>query len=324
MADQRQEESNNPPPPTTGVAPISSVAEFVPDHFEILEEIGRGGMGVVYKAKDRLTQRLVAIKLIKPKDLTPGNIERFNREAKVATAFFHENAVNILSFGVIKGSPYLVMDYVEGADLDTFLEDPSHIDESLATTICSEICAVLSAAHAAGIVHRDLKPTNIIVQTSETGPLTVKVLDFGLAKLIDADPNSKLTASGEVLGTPLYMSPEQLRGLATDRRSDIYSVGVLLYQCSTGKLPHRAESMYSTMHKRLTEEPQPFPANAKVSKPYQQVVFKCLQRDPDERYQTIDQLWSDLQRLAKGLPIRTTVPWPKALLNRTLKILGFE
>ncbi|HEY9790477.1 MAG TPA: serine/threonine-protein kinase [Candidatus Obscuribacterales bacterium] len=322
MADRRQEEPQFPELPITGVAPISSVAEFVPEHFEVLEEIGRGGMGVVYKAKDRLTQRLVAIKLIKPKNLSATNIERFSREAKVATSFFHENAVNILTFGVIKGSPYLVMDYVEGVGLDAFLKDPSHIHERVATNICSEICAVLSAAHGAGIVHRDLKPTNIIIHTSDTAPLTVKVLDFGLAKLIDAD--SKLTASGEVLGTPLYMSPEQLRGLPADRRSDIYSVGVLLYQCSTGKLPHRAESMFSAMHKRLTEQPQPFPQNAKVSKSYQQVVFKCLQRDSDDRYQTIDKLWSDLQKLARGLPISSSVAWHRALLNGTLKILGFE
>jgi serine/threonine protein kinase len=284
---------------------IESGESIVPEQYEILSELGRGGMGVVYKARNRYTDRLVAIKLINVDESSPNDLRRFMQEGRASSKVNHSNAITALDCGVFNNSPYLVMDYVAGSNLGDLVTQRGCLVESVVIEVGSQICQVLCAAHARGVIHRDLKPSNIIIQRGSDGAFTAKVLDFGLAKMINVEASQLLTRSGDVVGTPLYMSPEQFMGLPADARSDIYSLGALLYYCCTGNPPHRGETAYSTMYKRLNERPKPFPQIGKsCSEDLEMLVFKCLEVEPANRYQSANALLSDLDKLASGQPLK--------------------
>ncbi len=277
--------------------------------YEIVEELGRGGMGVVYKAYDALMEREVAIKVISDGVLAMPEIKsRFYREARTAGKLGHENITVVYDVSEEDGKPYIVMEYLAGADLGTLLErgDPMSLQQKL--DYGGQICRGLSFSHSHGIIHRDIKPGNIRI----TGTGRVKIMDFGIAK----PESSNLTRTGALIGTPFYMSPEQIQGKKVDKRSDIFSFGVLFYELLTGQKPFPGSEATSVMFKIVHEEPERFDdALIDHRNGLREIVLKTLAKDPDKRYQDLaevadllDHIISDLKsgdrRKAQELRIR--------------------
>jgi len=277
--------------------------------FKILAEIGRGGMGVVYEAEDVRLQRRVALKVLPPEIASnPASLDRFEREARAVAALNHPNIVTVHSVEEADGIRFLTMELVRGRILSELIgAQGMRLAELLA--VAEPLADALSAAHAAGIIHRDLKPANVMVDADGR----VKVLDFGLAKWQTQDvgpgdatitADALVTGEGQVLGTVPYMSPEQLEGKPVDHRSDIFSLGVVLYEMVTGLRPFSGESAAATMSAILRDEPQPL-SGVRRNLPRQlgRIVGRCLQKLPDDRYQTARGLRNDLRELAREVEL---------------------
>lgn len=304
MLENEQVETQNGNTPGDTKSNASSICvPNLPERFEFLEKLGQGGMGVVYKARNKYTNTMVAIKMMSNAERDSSALDRFKREAQAASSFTHPNAVKILDFGVHEQTPYLVMEFADGISLDSLLHQRTTLDEPTALSIGMSVCEALIEAHKAGVIHRDLKPSNIMLVHDGGEHATAKVLDFGLAKLTNLSASQQLTRTGDIVGTPLYMSPEQFQGRPADARSDIYSLGAVLYQCMTGRPPHEGESAFATMYKRMNERPKPISTHKKHSN-FEQLIIKCLEREPEDRYQDTAQLLADLQRAAAGKRIK--------------------
>ena len=263
-------------------------------HYTILEKLGEGGMGVVYKAHDTDLERVVALKFL-PHDLTrdPEAKDRFIHEAKAASSLEHANICSIHEIGEHEGRTFIVMGYYEGENLTTKIAGgPLPIAE--AVTIATQAAQGLSKAHEAGIVHRDIKPANIIV----TKDGVVKILDFGLAKVTG---RSLLTRTGTTLGTAAYMSPEQARGESVDGRTDIWSLGVTLYEMVTGRRPFEREYEQALLYSILNEEPKPVrDFRPEVPEGLEKICRRALAKEPQERYQTAAEFITDLDAYRSG------------------------
>ena len=289
-----------------------SRAESMLDHFEILERIGAGGFGEVYRARDTKLARDVAVKVL-PEDFLEGveGKKRFEREARALAAFNHPNIAAVYSFEEIPGSPssgarhLIVMELVEGEDLSRRLAaGPLPLEEILSFT--RQIAEALSAAHEKGIVHRDLKPANIAI----TSRGQVKVLDFGIAKLVGSagveteEPTlERLTEEGTVFGTLSYMSPEQLLAWPLDARSDLFSLGIVLYEMATGRLPFEGSSKIATADAILHAEPRTLP-DRPLPERLRPIIRRLLQKDPEKRYASADELRRDLSSLQSPVGAR--------------------
>jgi len=274
-------------------------------HYKILEKLGEGGMGVVYKAQDTKLDRIVALKFL-PQHLTsdPVEKERFVHEAKAASALNHTNITTIYEIDEFEGQMFIVMEYCEGKTLKRVIEKEM-LSVRKVLDIGIQICEGLTIAHEKGIVHRDIKSDNIML----TPRGQVKIMDFGLAKLKGA---TKLTKTRSTLGTAAYMSPEQAQGEEVDQRSDIFSFGVVLYELLTGKLPFGGEHQAAIIYSIINEEPQSVARfNNQVSAKLEDIVFKALAKDKEERYQHIDDLLADLRREKKSLEYIKTAQIPK-------------
>ncbi len=274
-------------------------------HYKIVEKLGEGGMGVVYKAQDTKLDRLVALKFLPP-HLTSESEEkeRFIHEAKAASALNHTNITTIYEIDEFEGQMFIVMEYCEGKTLKQIIEKET-ISIKKVLDIGIQICEGLALAHEKGIVHRDIKSDNIML----TPRGQVKIMDFGLAKLKGA---TKLTKTRSTLGTLAYMSPEQAQGEEVDQRSDIFSFGVVLYELLTGKLPFGGEHQAAIVYSVINEEPQPVARfNNQVSAKLEDMVFKALAKDKEERYQHADELLADLRREKKSLDYVKTGVTPK-------------
>ncbi len=274
-------------------------------HYKILEKLGEGGMGVVYKAQDTKLDRLVALKFLPP-HLTsePVEKERFIHEAKAASALSHTNITTIHEIDEFEGQMFIVMEYCEGKTLKQIIEKET-LSVKKVLDIGIQVCEGLAIAHEKGIVHRDIKSDNIML----TPRGQVKIMDFGLAKLKRA---TKLTKTRSTLGTLAYMSPEQAQGEEVDSRSDIFSFGVVLYELLTGKLPFAGEHQAAVIYSIINEEPQPAVRfNNQVSAELERIVFKALAKDKEERYQHADELLADLRRERKSLEYLKTGQIPK-------------
>jgi serine/threonine protein kinase/Tfp pilus assembly protein PilF len=291
-------------------------------HYQILEKLGEGGMGVVYKAQDTKLDRIVALKFL-PQHLTsdPVEKERFVHEAKAASALNHTNITTIHEIDEFEGQMFIVMEYCEGKTLKQIIEKET-LSVRKVLDIGIQICEGLTIAHEKGIVHRDIKSANIML----TPRGQVKIMDFGLAKLKGA---TKLTQTRSTLGTAAYMSPEQAQGEEVDQRSDIFSFGVVLYEFLTGRLPFEGEHQAAIVYSIINEEPQPVARyNNQVSAKLEDMVFKALAKDREERYQHIDELLADLRRERKGLDYAktavTTQPAepPKVVKRKTIPLLA--
>ncbi len=279
------------------IVETSTLEVDLPEQFEVLSIIGQGGMGTVYKCRNKYTERTVAIKVLQGKfDEIAG--KRFQQEARAAGALVHENAVTVYDFGITAmGMPYLVMECLDGQSLSSLIEELSILPESLVAEIFVGVCAALEAAHNRGIIHRDIKPSNLVVLKKADQSTSVKVLDFGIAKILEDEKNQGVTKTGEVFGSPLYMSPEQCAGNSTDLRSDIYSVGASMYECLLGTPPHVGTNAMQTIFKRATEDPPTFTQtrpDLRLSPTLEAIVMKAISRDPALRYSSVADLKTDL------------------------------
>ena len=268
--------------------------------YEIVREIGRGGMGIVYEAVDTRLDRAVALKFLYPHLLS--NIEhkaRFQREAQAAASLNHPNICHIYEIAEADEQTYISMAYVEGKNLDQCIEaGPLKLKTALDTAI--QVARGLQAAHSKGIVHRDIKPSNIMV--GDDGQVTI--MDFGLAKLAN---RSTLTRGGSVLGTPAYMSPEQARGELTDCRTDIWSLGVVLYEMLSGKRPFSGEYDQAILYEVVNEDPEPLTAvRAGIPMDLDRLVQKALAKRVDERYASAEGLLVDLRVLSRAVENEST------------------
>ncbi|MBI4533628.1 MAG: serine/threonine protein kinase, partial [Candidatus Melainabacteria bacterium] len=265
------------------------------DRYLILSVIGHGGMGVVYKAKHELMDRVVAIKMLQSQLISDSlSVKRFQQEARAASKLKHPNVITLFDFGVSPtGQPYLVMDYLKGISLSEVIKRDGHVGVDRCLKIFMQACSALEHAHEQGVIHRDLKPGNIMLVEEGDEKDFVKVVDFGVAKLLwgSDEEGQRLTQTGEVCGSPVYMSPEQCQGLRLDARSDIYSMGVVLYETLTGKLPLLGKTMVDTMSRHISEMPPPFSEvrpDLYIPERLESVVFKSLQKDPSDRHQTME------------------------------------
>ncbi|HTU20229.1 MAG TPA: protein kinase [Gemmataceae bacterium] len=252
------------------------------ERYEVLEEIGRGGMGVVLKAFDPSLHRVVAIKVLAPQLATSGVArKRFLREAKAAAAVTHDHIVTIHAVDEANGLPYLVMQYVAGQSLQDRIDKDGPLELTEILRIGMQTASGLAAAHAHGIVHRDIKPANILL---EEGVQRVKITDFGLARAMD---DASLTQSGFVAGSPLYMAPEQARGEALDHRADLFSLGSVIYTMCTGRPPFRAANTLAVLRRVSEDRPRPIrETNPEVPDWLADIVAKLMAKDPTERFQS--------------------------------------
>lgn len=266
--------------------------------YELGRRIGRGGMAEVFVARDRLLDRPVAVKILFAefaKD--PLFVERFRREAMSAASLNHPNIVGVYDWGQVDTTYYIAMEYVQGRTLADILQKHERLSVLQACDIALDIAAALSSAHGAGVAHRDIKPANVIV--SATGH--VKVADFGIARAIGAAVEQGLTQTGAVMGTATYFSPEQAQGAQPDPRSDLYSLGVIMYEMLTGAPPFTGENAISIAYKQVHDMPVPLRTkNPEISPAFSAIVMKCLAKDPQRRYATALALADDLRRFVDG------------------------
>jgi len=273
------------------------LGQVIDDKYEILDMIGTGGMGSVYKGLSLHSKENVALKVLLPHLAHEGpSLRRFQLEAKAASRINHPNSVSVHDFGVWREQAYLVMDFLPGKSLSQFLKERGRLPIDLALPIFVQACAGLAAAHALGIYHRDVKPSNFMVLISTEG-IQTKVCDFGLAKLKISEGDT-ITGTGEVFGSPPYMSPEQCLGQAIDERSDIYSMGCLMYECLTGTVPIKGNNPLDTMRKQVTVAPSPLKLELADENIYQGInnlVKRALAKEPEARQQSMLELKADLE-----------------------------
>jgi eukaryotic-like serine/threonine-protein kinase len=271
--------------------------------YEVKGSIASGGMAEVFVARDVMLDRLVALKLMHPEFArNTAFIERFRREAQAAASLNDPRIVAIYDWGSDEGTYFIVMEYVEGNTLAEIIRASGPLPISKAVKIASDVLGGLHLAHLKGIVHRDVKPANIAI----TANGTIKVMDFGIARAAH-DGAMTVTQTGMVIGTASYFSPEQAQGKAVDARSDIYSVGIVLYEMLTGTVPFRGESPVAVAYKHVTEDPAPPRSLAEdIPAPLEAVVMKAISKNPDNRYQTAMEMCRDLDRVLKGEQVEAT------------------
>ncbi len=282
------------------------IGKTVAGKYRVESMLGEGGMGKVYKANQLALDKHVVLKVLRQALLSDERtVARFQREAKAASRLNHPNSISVLDFGQAEdGAMYIAMEYVHGKDLHGILSKEWPLPEARVVRIMSQVLSALSDAHSAGVIHRDLKPENIMVEQRRGEADFVKVLDFGIAKIVDGtnEDGPALTRAGFVCGTPEYMSPEQARGAQLDHRSDLYAVGVILYQLMAGMLPFDSDSAVGFATKHLTEVPQP-PSkrrpDAKISAAMERLILRAMAKNPDERPATAEQFRAELLAIDK-------------------------
>ena len=265
------------------------IGSFLSDRYEILSKVGAGGMSDVYKAKDHILSRFVAIKVLKQEFSEDSSfVTKFRAEAQSAAGLEHPNIVNIYDVGSENGLYYIVMEYVEGITLKTYIEKKGQLSFKESASIAIQVARGIEAAHNKNIIHRDIKPQNIIISTDGK----VKVTDFGIAKATSSN-----TISSDVMGSVHYASPEQARNGFVDGRSDIYSLGIVMFEMVTGRVPFDGDTTVAVALQHLQEEiarPSIYAPDLPIS--FEKIILKCTQKTPDRRYQTIEELLTDIRR----------------------------
>lgn len=294
--------------PTMGSSPANDPIPRVPSPGDVLlgkyvveRVLAAGGMGVVVSARHAQLDRRVALKFLLPEVVTePELVDRFMREAKVAAALRGEHVVRVIDFGALDdGSPFMVMEHLDGNDLREELQQYGPLPIPMAVGYILQACEALAEAHAAGIVHRDVKPSNLFKTCRPDGSVAIKVLDFGISKVVQG-VDARLTSTSTMLGSPYYMSPEQIRNAKTvDSRSDIWAVGVTLHELVTGDVPFAGDNVTSLSAAIVVDEPTRIRSvRPECPEALESVVLKCLQKEPEDRYQSAGELAAALVSLA--------------------------
>ncbi len=265
--------------------------------YRIIKKIGVGGIGVVYRAYDPLIEREVAIKVLEDRALKNPDIkERFYREARYAGKLSHPNITIVHDFGELSGTPYLIMEYLVGTDLEMIIKKRANLTILQKLHISLQICRGLEYSHKEGIVHRDIKPANVKVLKSGI----VKIMDFGIAKI----GASSLTIANNIIGCPFYMSPEQIKGESVDHRTDIFSFGIMLYELVTHESPFPGDNQNTVMYKIVNEQPSPFKfSHLENLEKLRHVIDKCLQKNTSHRFRNFSEVIVELRRVVKELRI---------------------
>ena len=278
--------------------------------YEVIEELGKGGMGRVYKALDKEINEEVAIKLLKPEIASDeSTVERFRNELKFARKISHKNVCRMYHLSKEEETPYITMEYVPGEDLKSLVKRKGKLTDEEAISTAKQVWEGLVEAHRLGVVHRDLKPQNIMIDKEGDA----KIMDFGIARSVEAPG---VTQTGVMIGTPDYISPEQAEGEEADHRADIYSLGVILYEMVTGSLPFKGDTALSVALKHKSKLPSdPKKLNPKISEDLSRLILICREKDRERRYQTAGELLSELDKIEKGIPLAKRI-----LLKRRLEI----
>ena len=274
---------------------------LIDDRYEIGRRIGRGGMAEIFQAKDILLDRVVAIKVLFPEfAVDPAFVERFRREAQAAAGLNHPNIVGVYDWGRVNNTYYIAMEYVNGRTLADIVRQSGSLTPLQVCDVVGEVAAALGSAHQNGVVHRDVKPGNILVSNSGQ----VKVADFGIARALGAGVEQGLTQTGAVMGTATYFSPEQAQGAVTDQRSDIYSLGIVMYELLSGTAPFLGENAVAIAYKQVHENAIPLDQlNKSIPAPLAAIVSKCMAKSQDDRYLTAGEVRDDLRRFVEGMPV---------------------
>ncbi len=267
------------------------------DRYQIIEELGKGGMGKVYKVHDTKIKEKIALKLIKPEIAKDKKtIERFNNELRLARKIRHKNVCQMFDLGEDQGTHFITMEFVPGQDLKGLIRQTGQLAVGTTINIAKQICDGLTEAHKSGVVHRDLKPSNIMIDKEGN----VRIMDFGIARSLEA---KGITGAGVMIGTPEYMSPEQVEGKEVDQRSDIYSLGIILYEMVTGRVPFEGETPFTIGMKHKGEMPQnPKELNTQISDDLNNVILCCLEKDKEKRYQRAGEVHTNLMQIEQGIP----------------------
>lgn len=284
--------------------------------YQIIEELGKGGMGRVYKVLDNETNEKIALKLIKPEIAADKKIvERFRNELTTARKIAQKNVCRMYDLGKEKGSYYITMEYISGQDLKGLIRQTGQLTVGKAVSISKQICGGLTEAHDLGVVHRDLKPNNIMIDQGGNA----KIMDFGIARAVKG---KGITGSGVMIGTPQYMSPEQVEGKDVDQRSDLYSLGIILYEMLTARVPFEGDTPLTVGVKQKTEIPkEPKELNPQIPDDLNRVILKCLEKNQENRYQSAGELRSELERIEKGFPTTDRViPERKAITSKEITV----
>ena len=280
------------------------IGKVLDGRYEIEKVLGEGGMGLVYKARHVTLGKPLAIKVLKAEVSKDAEIvQRFRQEAQSATAIGNHHIIDISDFGVLAdGSTYFVMEFLDGISLTKAIEPNKPLEARRTIHIAKQLCRALGAAHDIGIVHRDLKPDNVYLISRGGDKDFVKVLDFGIAKVGGA--KSKLTQVGQVFGTPHYMSPEQCAGTQVDKRTDIYALGVIMYEMASSRVPFDADNLMGILTKHLYEEPikpHELPPPVDVPPSLEAIIMKCLAKKAEARYQSMQEVLADLELCEQGV-----------------------
>lgn len=288
-------------------APVEMRGQVISGKYSIEEKLGEGGMGSVYQAYDMLTRRVVAIKILnQAREISDDAWKRFQQEAHAAGNLRHQNIVRVFDFSVCETfGPYLVMDLIHGEPLNVMIARKGPLPPHLVADLMIQVTDALQHAHDKGVIHRDLKPSNILVSTEDGQPPTAHVLDFGIAKLQGENlDDMKLTKTGEVFGSPLYMSPEQCLASGLDQRTDIYSLGCVMYEALCGEPPFKGKNFAETVVMHTKETPKNFPSSLNIPNAMKRIVFCALEKSAGDRYQSMSALKKELLNFKKGLLVR--------------------
>jgi len=284
--------------------------------YEIIEELGKGGMGKVYRVEDKKIKEEIALKLIKTEIASDKKtIERFSNELKMARKIVHKNVGRMYDINEEKGNHFITMEYVSGQDLKGMIRQSRQLTIGTSISIAKQICDGLTEAHKIGIVHRDLKPSNIMIDKEGDA----HILDFGIARSLK---EKGITGAGVMIGTPEYMSPEQVEGKEVDQRSDIYSLGIILYEMLTGRVPFEGDSPFTIGIKHKSEIPgPPVKINPRISDDLNRLILKCLEKDKEKRYQSAAEVRAELESIEKGMPTtERVVPKRKSVTSREVTV----
>jgi beta-lactam-binding protein with PASTA domain/predicted Ser/Thr protein kinase len=283
---------------------LSAVSKTFGGRYEVLERVGAGGMAEVYRARDELLGRDVAVKVLSERFAGDRSfVERFRREAQSAANLNHANIVSLYDYGSDDGTYFIVMEYIDGRPLDDVIRADGALLPERATEIAADVAQALQRAHSAGLVHRDIKPSNIMITSSGQ----TKVTDFGIARAMARDGEQTMTQTGMVIGTAAYLSPEQAQGRSVDARSDVYSLGCVLYEMLTAHAPFTGDTPLSIAYKHVREDPvPPSTLNPDVPHSLDAVVMKAMAKNPDNRYSSAMELKSDLDRFLAGQKVEAT------------------